>query len=31
MTEEQLQASIREMESSIRREKNEFTNLNKQT
>ena len=31
MTEEQLQASIREMESSIRKEKNEFTNLNKKT
>jgi len=29
MSEEQLKATIKEMESQIRREKNDFTNLNK--
>ena len=31
MSDEQLRAAIKEMESQIRREKNDFTNLNKQT
>lgn len=31
MTDEQIQAAIKEMESQIRREKNDFTNINKQT
>jgi hypothetical protein len=29
MSEEQIRAAIKEMESQIRREKNDFTNLNK--
>jgi 26S proteasome regulatory subunit T5 len=31
MTDDQLKAAVKEMESQIRREKNDFTNLNKQT
>lgn len=31
MTDEQLQAALREMDSQIRRERNEFTNNKKQT
>lgn len=31
MTDEQLKAAIRDMESQIRREKNDFTTLNKRT
>jgi|TARA_B110000305_G_C19381888_1_gene610049 hypothetical protein len=29
MTDEQIQSTIREMESQIRREKNDFTNMKK--
>ena len=31
MTDEQLKAAIKELEPQIRREKNDFTNLNKKT
>jgi len=31
MNDEQLKAAVKEMESQIRREKNDFTNLNKKT
>ena len=31
MTTEQIQAQIKEIESAMRREKNEFTNMKKQT
>lgn len=31
MSDEQIQAAIRELESQIRRERNEFTNNKKQT